>query len=217
MWVASRAGERAKRERARNVWIRGRSCVSLRTSTVSSSLPTTVTLLSHHKLTSPPAALSLETPARWSRSPSSFHLSPSSLKSPSVLFSPSFPPYLLIILFPSSILLPHPPLPLPLSLWLSMSLDLFVGISLADVVHWEPLIVCGWERSKKEWSRLLQCRATKQHHGCCSSSSSSEQRAADAVCLHVRSHVRLVYTIKNWTLFTCEACAHLFCFFPRRW
>lgn len=74
-----------------------------------------------HKLTSPPAALSLETPARWSFS-SSLHLLPSFLKSPYVLFSPFFPPYLLIILF-----LPSYP---PLSVSLSHSLSLCLSLSL---------------------------------------------------------------------------------------
>lgn len=103
-------------------------------------------------MTSPPAALSLETPACWSFSPS-FHLPPSALKSLSSLVHLSLPT------FSSSPFFQHPPYspftvpPFSLSLSplhpLSMSLALFVGISLADVVHWEPVIVCGWEQRRR--------------------------------------------------------------------
>ena len=47
------------------------------------------------------------------------------------------------------------------------------------------------ESRGEEWGRLLQCRATKQHHGA----------AADTVCLYVCLYVQFVYIFK-WTLFT---------------
>ena len=221
MWVASRAGAReSKRERARNLWIRSRSvsrsshvyCKFFATYYCNSPLA--------HKLTSLPAALSLETPARWSRSPSSFHLSPSSLKSPSVLFSPSFPPYLPIILFPSSILLP----PLSHLLSLSLPLPLYVSRSLCRYFpRWCcPLRAtdCLWVSAEQE--RVEPITAMQSNQTTSRALQQQQQRAAAAassrrVCLHVRSHVRLVYTFKNWTLFTWEACVHLFCFFPQRW
>jgi len=149
-----------------------------------------------HKWTSPPAALSLETPARWSFS-TSFHLLPSCLKSPSVLFSPSVSHYLLIVI-------PPPSLSLFLARTLLISIALVVSISLAGVVHWELVIVCGWKQRRRvgQITAMQSNQTTSQH--------------SSMLCLYVQ----FVYIFK-WTLFSRAlvfVCESVYTFpAPRHW
>lgn len=112
------------------------------------------TLLDPLNEQSPPAALSLESPACWSLTPS-FHLLPSSLKSPSVLFSPSLPPCTFSSCSSCCLLLN--------ALQVSRSPAKYSPC-------WCSLLRAGdslWAKAEKEWGRSLQCRATLHSSGLC--------------------------------------------------
>lgn len=136
-----------------------------------------------HKLTSPPAALSLETPARWSFSLLFISSHPPSNLPLSSLVPLSLPTF--SSSSPSSFQHPpYPPLSTSLSLFLSVTLTLSVGISLADAVHWEPVIVCGWEQRRRvEPITAMQSNQTTSE--CCSRRCVFACALVCTVCVHI--------------------------------
>lgn len=143
-------------------------------------------------MTSPPAALSLETPACWSFSPS-FHLPPSALKSLSSLVHLSLPT------FSSSPFFQHPPyspftVP-PFSLSLPLAPSLYVSRSLC---RYFPCWCCPLRAGDCLWVRAEE----KSGADYCNAEQPNNITALQqTLCLHMCLYVQFMYIYK-WTLFT---------------